>query len=408
MDMRPLPLDPATYRERRATAARICAEHHGRVPLLVLGVDDATLQSGLTPIASRPRQDAWFDWFTGCREPDAALLVEPGTHAHDTLFLPRRDPRREAWEGPRAVPGPDAQRHFAVDATAASDELKRRVRDAADRCGGQIAVIAKGQGFQSRAASLWRSRLRGIRVIDVGAQLIPCRMVKTPAEIALHRRAVRITAAGLKAVLPRIPHLRREAEIASALVAHYLAPASDPLAFPPIVAAGANAATLHYPHNDQPLVKRGCILLDTGASWQGYCADVTRTVPQHGRFDDARLREVYELVLRCNRLGTRHARPGITLQELDEIAWRPIVDAGFARLHRLSHHIGLDVHDAADRTVPLEAGMLISNEPGIYLRDEGIGVRIEDDLLITGNGCEVTTRAIPKSVAGIERLMRPA
>jgi Xaa-Pro aminopeptidase len=187
---------------------------------------------------------------------------------------------------------------------------------------------------------------------------------------------------------------------------HYRKVAYGPLAFPPIVGSAIDGATLHYPFNDRPLAKGRPLLIDSGATAGGYCADVTRTVPQHGRFDDQRFREVYELVLRCNALGRKHARPGITKDELNDIAWKPIIDAGFQRHHGLSHHIGLDVHDPADYGVPFQAGMVISNEPGVYLPEEGFGIRLEDDLLITEDGCEELTRSIPKGVADIEAAMR--
>jgi Xaa-Pro aminopeptidase len=103
--------------------------------------------------------------------------------------------------------------------------------------------------------------------------------------------------------------------------------------------------------------------------------------------------------------GRKHARPGVTREELNAVAWKPIIDAGFIRHHGLSHHIGLDVHDPADYSVPLAPGMVISNEPGVYLPDEGFGVRIEDDLLITETGCDELTRRIPKTVADIEAAM---
>ncbi len=191
------------------------------------------------------------------------------------------------------------------------------------------------------------------------------------------------------------------------LIAEYRSVAAyGPLAFPPIVGSGIDGATLHYPHNDQPLERGAPLLVDSGATAGGYCADVTRTVPQHGRFDDRRFREVYELVLRCNTIGRQHARPGVTREELNAVAWKPIIDAGFTRHHGLSHHIGLDVHDPADYSVPLAPGMIISNEPGIYLPDEGFGIRIEDDLLITKDGCEDMTRGIPKTVPALEAAMR--
>lgn len=400
-----LPL--ALYRSRRDAAVRVLAQRAGGpVPLLVLGRPASTHHVEPTPLSTKPRQDAWFDWCCGCQEADAGLLIDPTTPRRDTLFLEVGDPKRVIWDGERLPPGREACQAFGVMATAPARELAGQVADAAGRCDGRLALLwrQKEEGWQSTVARQWRRRLRGITCLNAEPWLVPLRMLKAPEEIALHRKAVALTARGLAMVLPRIPRLRTEAEVAAMLDAAYTAPHREPLAFASIVASGSHAATLHYPHCDQPLV-RGCLLIDSGATWGGYCADVTRTLPRNGCFG-RRLAEIYRLVLHCNELGRQHARPGITLKELDEIAFRPIIDAGFTKHHRLSHHIGLDVHDPCDRDLPLAAGMLISDEPGIYLPDEGIGVRIEDDLLITAYGCEVTTRAIPKDPEAIAAAMR--
>lgn len=400
----PLPL----YRKRRSAAMRLLAKHSGDpVPLLVVGIPFEDPSAMTTPLAGKARQDPWFDWFSGCHEPDAALLIDPTGPKRDTLLLEAGDPKRVIWDGARLPPGTEAKRAFGVHATAPIGELKQRVADAAERAGGRIALLWRTSepGFQSAQAQVWKRRLRGVTAIDAEPVLVPLRMIKAPEEIACHQRAVDVTNVGLRAMLKQLPKMRNESEIAGVLAQHYLGAEHEPLAFPTIAGGGANAATLHYPHNDQPLPKKGCVLVDSGARSGGYCADVTRTVPRHGRFDDARFKECYELVLRCNELGRKHARPGITLRELNEIAWQPIIDAGFTRHHGLSHHIGLDVHDPSDREAPLAPGMLISNEPGIYLPDEAIGIRIEDDLVITEDGCTVTTKAIPKTVKAIERAM---
>lgn len=401
MLIRGLPLPLATYRRRRAAAAKLLARaFERRVPLLLAGCDEDTLR--------RVRQDPWFDYYCGCAEPAAALLIDPTRAPHDTLFLDPGDPKRVVWDGPRLGPDETARRAHGVAAVASHEELEKRVLAAAKRAGGRLAMCTRERepGWQAAQFAVWRKKLRGIELLDAEPVLIRQRMIKDADEVAWFRRAIDITRKGLLAVLPRIPRLRNEAEVASELTMHYRKAAYGPLAFPPIVGSAVHGATLHYPHNDQPLVRGAPLLIDSGATAGGYCADVTRTVPQSGRFSDRRFRDVYELVLRCNALGRRHARPGITLKELNDIAWQPIIDAGFIRHHGLSHHIGLDVHDPSDRDAPLAPGMVISNEPGVYLPDEGFGIRIEDDLLITRDGCEELTRAIPKTVAGIEAAMR--
>lgn len=400
---RGLALPVATYRRRRREAVRrLAAAFDARVPLLVLGCDELVLR--------RDRQDPWFDYLTGCVEPDAALLIDPTRRGGaDTLFLDPGNPSRVIWDGARVAPDARARRTFGTDAVAHRERLDEAVALALHRSGGLLAMCHRSRepGFQAQQHDAWKAKL-GARATLLNAEplLHPLRMVKDADEVAWHRKAIAITRDGLKAVLPLIPGLRNEAEVASLLTMHYRKHAYGPLAFPPIVGSAVHGATLHYPFNDQPLVAGRPLLIDSGATAGGYCADVTRTVPQHGRFDDKRFREVYGLVLEANALGRKHARPGITLDELNAIAWKPITGAGFTRHHGLSHHIGLDVHDPSDRDVPLAAGMIISNEPGVYLPDEGFGIRIEDDLLITRGGCEEMTRAIPKDIRGIEAWMR--
>jgi Xaa-Pro aminopeptidase len=389
----------ATYRARRATAARLVQEAFaGPVPLLFLGCDETTLR--------RDRQDPWFEYYCGCAEPDAALLID--SDGRSTLFIESGDPKRVIWDGPRLKPDEDCRAAHGVDAVADRAKLMDLVLVAAHRHGGRIGMChrTKEPGFQATAFDQWKGRLAGQALIaNAESALVRQRMIKDADEIAWHRRAIAITHDGLRQVLPQLKRLTSESEVATLLTMHYRKVAYGPLAFPPIVGSAINGATLHYPHNDRPLEANRPILIDSGATAGGYCADVTRTVPVHGRFDDRRFREVYEIVLRANQAACATLKPGMTHKEWTELNWQGIIDAKFERHHGLGHHIGLDVHDPADYDVPLAPGMILSNEPGIYLPDEGFGIRIEDDLLITEDGCEVLTRAIPKTVVDLESAM---
>ncbi len=402
MIVRGLALPLATYRRRRTAARRILKDTFGeQVPLLLVGSDELALR--------RDRQDPWFDYFCGCAEPDAALLIDPSRSPHDTLFLDPGEPSRVIWDGARLGPDAKAQRAHGIAAVASRQRLDDAVALAVHRSGGLLAMCHRSRepGAQAAAYDQWKAKLGAkVTLLNAEVPLATLRVIKDADEIAWHRTAISITASGLKKVLPQIPTLSSEAEVASLLTMHYRSRAYGPLAFPPIVGSAGNGATLHYPFNDRPLSPGKPLLIDSGATAGGYCADVTRTLPQHGRFDDKRFREVYELVLQANALGRKHARPGITFDELNKLAWAPIIAAGFTKHHGLSHFIGLDVHDPGERSQPLRPGMIISNEPGVYLPDEGFGIRIEDDLLITRNGCEELTNAIPKDVRGLEAWMR--
>lgn len=407
MSAPPLPI--ATYRRRRRQALRALGDHaDGPLPLLVFAAPWSDPVLDLTPVAGKHRQDPWFAWLSGCMAPGAVLLLNPHAKPTVTLFLEPGDPEKVVWDGERLQPSPATRRAYGVDAVAPLDELRTAVDRALDQSGKRMGLLWRDRepGWQAQEALRWRRRLRGVTVINAEPALVPLRLIKDADEVALHKRAISITWKGLRATLPRLPQLRRESQVAAELIQHYLSPAYEHLAFQPIVGSGINAATLHYKYNNGPLRPRAPVLIDSGATWAGYCADVTRTVPQHGRFDDPRFRELYELVLRANALGRRHARPGITLRELNDLAWAPIIDAGFTRHHGLSHQIGMDVHDpGTSPDQPLRSGMIISNEPGIYLPAEAIGIRIEDDLLITDDGCEELTSMIPKTVRAVERLM---
>lgn len=404
---RALPLK--TYRKRRSRAIHLLFKEFGRyVPLLLIGCPEEDLSTMRTPVAGAPRQDQWFDYFSGCHEPGAALLVDPNNKGRrDTLLLDPGDPARVIWEGPKLQPGSAARKAFGVHHSADVHDLKNHIFDAAKRAGGRIVMLSRDKepGFQSAQFAIWKKKLRGVKVLNGEKVLTPMRMVKDADEIALHRQAIKITERGLKKTLPLIPKMKNESQIAAELLRHYVEPHFEPMAFSIIAGCGLQAATLHYPHDDQPLQRNRGVLIDSGATRGGYCADVTRCAPVSGTFSNKRYRDIYELVLHCNKRGRKHARPGITIKELNEIAWQPIIDAGFKRHHGLSHHIGMDVHDPSDYNIPLAPGMIISNEPGVYLADEEIGIRIEDDLLITRDGCEELTRAIPKTVSAIEQLM---
>jgi Xaa-Pro aminopeptidase len=364
------------------------------LPFVVFGSDFAEAD---TPPAGRLRQDPWFEWTSGCHEPQALILVEPG---RTTLFLEPGDPKRVVWDGARIQAGPSAARLFGVDSCKPAKDALAALAQSAKRFGG-VALLwkSKSQDPQTQKSKQWRSKLRGLTIHNAWDALADQRALKEPQEIACLRQAISCTAQALKRVLPLIPKLQSESQVAAELVRDYTFEEGGHLAFAPIVGSGIHAATLHYTVNAGSLDHEDCLLIDSGATYKGYCADITRTIPPGGVFRSGEFLELYELVLAAAALGRQHARPGITLKELNEIAWKPILDAGLIRHHGLSHFIGLDVHDVGDRKKPLQAGMVISNEPGIYLPEKGLGIRIEDDLLITRSGCEELSAAIPKEPA---------
>ena len=265
-----------------------------------------------------------------------------------------------------------------------------------------------------------RERFPHLRIIRADQVLARQRVTKSPDEIALLRKAIEITGLGVTAAMRAARPGMFEFELQSLIEKSYKDNRSEDVGFGTIVASGLNACTLHYETNECEIKDSSLVLADTGADYCHYTADITRTFPVNGRFT-ARQKEVYQKVLDA-QLGTiAQVKPGITLTELNNRTRDMLVAAckiiGLKQetyeqyytyiKHGVSHHLGLDAHDVIElRDEPLAPGQVITVEPGLYLADEGIGIRIEDDVLVTENGCEVLSKDIPKSVAEIEALMK--
>ena len=248
-----------------------------------------------------------------------------------------------------------------------------------------------------------RRDLFGVRVEDATPLLDALRVVKDAAEVQAIERSVAVTAEALGRAMSAVKAGMREFELEAVITGTYRVHGAEH-AFDPIVAAGPNAMLLHYAENRGPIDPRGLVLVDTGASLDGYAADVTRTFPVDGKFTD-RQREVYEVVLRAQGATIAECKPGALIADLHARAFEVVADAGFGEHfpHGTSHHLGLETHDAGDVHAPLEPGAVVTVEPGIYLVDEGIGVRIEDDVLITRDGHRVLSAAIPKQIPDVDR-----
>jgi Xaa-Pro aminopeptidase len=335
-------------------------------------------------------QDANFLYLTGWREPGAALAVTP---TGDVLFLPRRSEVRERYTGRKVAAGDG-------DATA--------------RTGfGRVEEVEKLDTVISTGG--WP------RASDAEARLAIARlrMVKSSAELTRIEASVTATAEAHKAAWRRVRSGMFEYQIAAAMMNVYFERGCERSAYPPIVASGPNTIVLHYAANRRKMDSGELLLMDVGAECGDYAADITRTVPVSGRFT-ARQREIYEIVLGAQKAAIDAARPGMKLTgqgpaTLNQVAL-DYVNAhgkgpngeplGKYYLHQLGHHVGLGVHDAFDPDMPLKAGMVVTIEPGLYIGEENIGVRIEDMVLITDTGARVLSGALPKQAREIERLLR--
>jgi Xaa-Pro aminopeptidase len=231
------------------------------------------------------------------------------------------------------------------------------------------------------------------------------RRSKDETEVAAIGEAIEVTAQAFDRLLGSVREGLQEHELEAEIARVYRAHGATH-AFDPIVACGARALQLHYRDNRGPVVSDELLLVDSGASLNGYKADITRTYPVNGRFSK-RQRQVYETVLEALGAAVAACKPGVLLGDLHRHAWEVIERAGFGEhfIHGTSHHLGLETHDVGDVHRPLTAGAVITVEPGIYLPDEQLGVRIEDDVLITESGHRVLSVSIPRTIDEIERRM---
>jgi Xaa-Pro aminopeptidase len=231
------------------------------------------------------------------------------------------------------------------------------------------------------------------------------RSVKSLAERDCMKEAVRISALGYDEVLKTMKPGMNEFQIQEALEHAYRANGSRGPAYNTIAGAGFNGTVLHYGANDQVMKDGDLIVIDSGADYRGYAADVTRTYPVNGRFSK-RQKEIYSIVLKALEASIKKVKAGCTFQQIDKASRDIIKKAGYGDyfIHGIGHHLGVEVHDITPEG-PLKEGAVITIEPGIYIPEENLGVRIEDDIVVTRTGCINLSKSIPKTVAAIEKAM---
>jgi Xaa-Pro aminopeptidase len=390
------------------------------------------------------RFDSHFYYLSGFGEPEAVLVLVGNK---SLLFCREKNPERETWDGFRY--GPDAARErFGFDEAhpiASLDQEMARLLENRPALYYPMGADAQWDARAIRWLNAVRERVRaGIaapeRVQDVRALIDDMRLVKDAHELAIMRRAARIAAQAHRRAMQRARPGRTEYEVEAELLYEFRRNGAQFPAYSPIVAGGANACVLHYVANDAPLRDGELLLIDAGCELDGYASDITRTFPVNGRFS-AGQREVYEIVLASQRAAMDEVRPGCGWNEPHDAAVKVLAQglidlkliAGALEevleketykrfyMHRTGHWLGLDVHDAGEYKRQgdwraLAPGMTLTVEPGLYIRAEediperlrNIGIRIEDDVLVTEAGCEVITAEAPKGIADIEALMRDA
>ncbi|HYL54131.1 MAG TPA: aminopeptidase P family protein, partial [Gemmatimonadales bacterium] len=356
-----------------------------------------------------------FFYLTELETQDAWLLLAPG--GETVLFLPPRNPSQERWTGLRLGPDSTAARLSGIPRVLPTDSLDALLGDLTFRgAGGPLYVpldaTTRGESRVKELAFAGRD-VRNLRpIVD------SMRLVKDADEIARMRKAIDISAAGHVAAMQAARPGMWEYEIEAALEAAFRRNGADRVGYPSIVGSGPNSTTLHYDVNRRQTRDGDLVVVDAGAEWGQYTADVTRTFPVNGKFTP-RQKAIYDLVLATQQAAFDSTRPGATIGSLNRVArdymrahsgslcGDQTCDAYF--IHGLSHWLGMDVHDVGDYSTPLRPGMVLTIEPGIYLPQEALGVRIEDDVLVTSTGAEWLSAKAPKTTAEIERLMtRPS
>lgn len=367
------------------------------------------------------RQDNDVFYLTGLEEPGAWLVLIARADGPDEvrLYLPRRNPAEERWLGVRLGPGPAAAAlaGLAVDAVLPADSIGAvlgalvRAPDSPARRG---ALYLKQSRRTSRSAVLQGLAGPGARVEDLIPHLTELRLVKDADEVRRMRRAVDVSIEGHLAAWRSTTPGAWEYELEAAAEGTFRRLGAERVGYPSIVGTGANGAILHYMTSRSRLAAGDLVVMDMGAEFGYYSADLTRTVPASGTFTP-RQRALYDLVLGTQQAALDSVRPGISLARLNQIArtWMREHSGELCAprtcevhfIHGLGHHVGMDVHDPGGTARPLTPGMLLTIEPGLYLPEEALGIRIEDVVLVTATGHEVLSARLPRAAAAVEAFL---
>jgi len=406
--------------------------------IVLFGYDDHSGPDTLLPF----RQENNFYYLTGHNYPGAALLLAPpvppveGRRSRgaeesarlprEILFLPPHDGVEEHWTGPKPNPAdPAAASRTGFAAIRDIKELETELRRYARRTSTLYTLLPETRSEETESSfarangERLRAILRSSKMRDAREGLASLRQIKSEGEFHLVRKAVACSMDAHRAAMQETRPGMFEYEI-SALMQYTFAKAGCTRpAYGPIVGSGIRSTILHYNQNTERMASGDLVVLDVAGEYAHYAADITRTLPVNGRFTP-RQREIYEIVLGAQKAALAAVKPGMSLSRRDpdslhQIAFNYINTHGTDRngqplgkyfIHGLGHHVGLYVHDLFDPRGKLEPGMVLTIEPGIYLPEENLGVRIEDMVLVTATGSILLTESLPRQVEEIEELMK--
>ena len=365
-----------------------------------------------------------FFYLTGLRRENMVLLMrKSGGNSRITLYIEKADPTAERWTG-KMVTVEEAKEISQIQDVRFGDRFDAEVNYLLNNANVSCCYFDcfRNQStdlpdYNLSKAQQFAANYPGVQLRNLWAMASQLRMQKDKDEVTLIQQAVDVTRQALQHVMTNLkPGMKEyQAQADYEYMVHYLG-AEGP-SFQTIAGSGKNGCMLHYETNRETCQDGSLLLLDLGTRWQGYCSDITRTYPVNGKFTD-RQRQVYEIVLRANKEVAAQAKPGMTTRELNDIC-KKVLAAGCMELgliekeeeigkyymHGVSHHLGIDVHDVTVEGMKLAPGSVITDEPGLYIDEWEIGIRIEDDLLITEDGCEIISAGIIKEPDEIEAFM---
>ncbi len=412
----------ADYQARRAQLVA----RTGDGVIVLYGSYDEDVAASVTTF----RQNEEFYYLTGWNEPGAIMMLvpkpsganQPPAIGEEILYLPPRNLFEEKWNGPRVGPdSPDASSQTGFATVRSTKAFRSDFEEALRKFPKTYTELTpqpeSGENcFQQDEVAKLKQLAPTANFADLRPLLVTMRAVKSPGEIALIRKAVENSVdaqlAAMKAVHPGV----WEYEISALMKYEFERRGDEWPSYPPIVGSGLYSTVLHYDADTEQMQSGDVVVMDVAGSYGGYASDMTRTLPVNGHFTP-RQREIYEIVRGAQAAVMAAARPGATFDGkngLQRIAYDYInthgkdlhgKSLGQYFPHGFGHSVGLNVHDPMDYTKPLEPGMVITDEPGIYIPEEKIGVRIEDMILITPDGNEVLTKRLPSDPDEIERTM---
>lgn len=372
---------------------------------------------GAPPLRGEWFPDMNFRYLTGIsNEPGAVVLFDPtnpNPKRRTILFLKPVNPEMDVWDGYRDHISQELRDRYGFETVMRTLAMPRFLTEAARRtkklaCLHPTAAYTQPLTHDLDIFQKVAARMPGCAIIDKSDTIISQRLVKSSAEIKQISTAIKATHNGLNRLLAKLKPGVGERELHNALVGGFAEVGSIRNAFDPIVGSGHNATVLHYKENAGVCNDGELLVVDSGAEINGYASDITRTFPVSGKFTKEQAK-LYNIVLKSQQAAIKAVKPGATMAQVDEASRKVIRDAGYGDqyMHGVGHHLGLETHDPSPE-VKLKPGMVVTIEPGIYLQDKSIGIRIEDDILVTESGNRNLSSMIPKTVAEVEAAITQA